>query len=807
MILSDYLDNQKVDKGEDYTHTCLKRNECYYIRSNTKFNDLYIEALLKGESLHITEKHKTISPILIDLDFRQAVKERLYDEEYVRVFLNTLVSTLKRYVDQDELSIYVLEKESPRKHKELYKDGIHVIIPDVITVPMIQYKIRSDIISFHKENVIPKGVINEVAEIYDEAVIERNNWFMYGSKKPDEKYPWKVTQAYKIQGNETIEIINMKLEEFVKLFSIRSPNMEESRYTKEGKMVMKVKRGSTKDSVMSFATSKHESTLISDLVNLLSIERADKYETWIRVGWCLHNIDRCLLDLWIEFSKKSSKYIDGECDDLWETMMSEGGLNIGSLHMWVKEDSPLGYIDVISKHASQENDLSIDDLRKSTKTYSYNFVKSIFEKTHSKIMRPVSYIETDKDSETIRDEVSLKKAYRNIYCQVIIDKKNEGSITKNVKFIDKWLDDCHIKTYRKLTFAPTPMQEDNRDLNLWHGFAIDRIVGVESSKNIDSFIEHTKLLVGYNEDAHKYFITWLAQLIQQPGKLNGIALIFLSEEGAGKNIFWDHFAKIIGKEYYFETPNPEKDLFGQFSNGRKYKLLIDIDEANSKDTFANSELLKNMITSEHFNYEQKGIDPIELPNFARVVFTTNNLLCAKITDSTRRYVIFETSNSRIGEQRYFEDLLTYFKDVRNQKAIIEYLRGIDISKVNWIRDRPLTGTYHALKSICADPLLKYLTKIWKDNRNRDYIEILASKLLQDYHIFLSDNLKMKEDSVNRWTPMMFGIRIKSLCNDNKTGMAKEKRRCYHYTFDIKKLKYYLESKGMLSEDTYMFLEE
>ena len=48
--------------------------------------------------------------------------------------------------------------------------------------------------------------------------------------------------------------------------------------------------------------------------------------SWIEVGWCF-NIDNSLLDSWIEFSKKSTKYEDGECENLWSGMKKH---NLGS---------------------------------------------------------------------------------------------------------------------------------------------------------------------------------------------------------------------------------------------------------------------------------------------------------------------------------------------------------------------------------------------------------------------------------------------------------------------------------------------
>jgi len=81
---------------------------------------------------------------------------------------------------------------------------------------------------------------------------------------------------------------------------------------------------------------------IECLVKLLTPQRADDYYTWMKVGWCLHNIDECLLPQWEEFSKQSSKFCKGECERKWYNMRDEG-LHLGSLHMWAKNDSPYQY--------------------------------------------------------------------------------------------------------------------------------------------------------------------------------------------------------------------------------------------------------------------------------------------------------------------------------------------------------------------------------------------------------------------------------------------------------------------------------
>jgi hypothetical protein len=107
---------------------------------------------------------------------------------------------------------------------------------------------------------------------------------------------------------------------------------------------------------------------VRDLVKLLSPERADDYVTWIEVGLCLHNISPCLLDAWIDFSQKSNK--GKSCrifESTWASMksMNEGGIGIGSLHLWAKLDNPEEY------HTFKQNSI-YNDIMKSLSLTIYD---------------------------------------------------------------------------------------------------------------------------------------------------------------------------------------------------------------------------------------------------------------------------------------------------------------------------------------------------------------------------------------------------------------------------------------------------
>ena len=78
---------------------------------------------------------------------------------------------------------------------------------------------------------------------------------------------------------------------------------------------------------------------IRELVKCFSPKRADKDQAWFNVGVCLSNIDISLLDSWIEFSKKSSKFIEGKCEKIWTTLDQSYDCSITSLRYWAKIDN------------------------------------------------------------------------------------------------------------------------------------------------------------------------------------------------------------------------------------------------------------------------------------------------------------------------------------------------------------------------------------------------------------------------------------------------------------------------------------
>lgn len=67
-------------------------------------------------------------------------------------------------------------------------------------------------------------------------------------------------------------------------------------------------------------------------------ERADDRETWLKVGMALHNADSTLLTEWDRWSAQSTKYKPGECEYIWNRFHENGGVTLGTLGAWARED-------------------------------------------------------------------------------------------------------------------------------------------------------------------------------------------------------------------------------------------------------------------------------------------------------------------------------------------------------------------------------------------------------------------------------------------------------------------------------------
>lgn len=87
------------------------------------------------------------------------------------------------------------------------------------------------------------------------------------------------------------------------------------------------------------SNSDHDTALAA--LDALSQSRADGYGSWLGVGMALNAVDSSdtMLSAWRDWSRQSDKFTDDCCDEKWQTFHG-GGLSLGSLIHWARQDSP-----------------------------------------------------------------------------------------------------------------------------------------------------------------------------------------------------------------------------------------------------------------------------------------------------------------------------------------------------------------------------------------------------------------------------------------------------------------------------------
>lgn len=340
----------------------------------------------------------------------------------------------------------------------------------------------------------------------------------------------------------------------------------------------------------------------------------------------------------------------------------------------------------------------------------YREAKAYFEKYHFKVLSPYCFGRITEDGTDFISRDTLMHIHENLY---ISHKNNKDEIVK-AKFVNLWVADENIMEYEAYDFMPPPGYISSNKYNLFRGFMHEKILPFQISdddikSDSEIFVKHLWYLSGKNNAVLNYVLDYLAHMIQEPGELPRTAIVFKSEQGVGKNLFFESFAeKILGDKYLLSTPNIDH-ILGRFPLINQ-KIMVLMDEANGKDSFLANDKIKNFITAKTINYEKKGIDGVDIHNCSRMFFFTNNDFPVKIEQTDRRFVVAECSNDIRNNSKYFKALLEAFNNKRRIWSFAQYLLKRNIAEWDSVNDRPITQLYKEVQRATVSSEQRFFTE-------------------------------------------------------------------------------------------------
>lgn len=399
-LLLKFLEDRRAKDSDggsktEITHTSMGKpfgSFCIEDKDLSLFHKLVTEVLKEGKIFpHLVERHSEVAPMIIDFDFRFDLKmtKRQYTEEHVQKIVEAYMGEIRKMFnmsseeEEEKLVAFVFQRDAPYVWKKVVKDGLHIVFPYIVSRPEIQFIIRESILKLMPTVLadLAKSLKNTWGDVVDRAVIEKTGWMMYGSTKPKCE-PYKLCFVYDNEGDAVDIEENYEVNNMVDLFSIRnkSSNVTGIRTERKDDIERYLAR---KTAHKKLAKKKikviYDFEMIQKYVACLAVERADDQKKWMEVGWCLYNIcnDSKMMKLWVDFSKKSSKFEPGVCEKYWNsgTASKYSGITMGSLKYWASIDDPDAY------KAIKANDLNelIDKSADGTHNSVAKVMKALYE--------------------------------------------------------------------------------------------------------------------------------------------------------------------------------------------------------------------------------------------------------------------------------------------------------------------------------------------------------------------------------------------------------------------------------------------
>lgn len=319
----------------------------------------------------------------------------------------------------------------------------------------------------------------------------------------------------------------------------------------------------------------------------------------------------------------------------------------------------------------------------------------------------------EKPEGPIEDRVrvlSLDAFYRwfdNKHTEVI---GADGKI-KAITWGRAWVTHCRRRQFAGIEFFPNPdgVAGVAGYLNLWRGFGVTP--SAEGSYTV--FRDHllNNVCAG-DRDIFNYVFAWFAHIFQRPRERVGTALVLRGRMGTGKTKVGEVIGSLI-PSHYFPVDDP-RYITGQFNAHMASCLLLQGEEAVWAGDKAAEGRLKGLITSEFQMIEQKGIDPIRLRNYVRLLMTSNEDWVIPAGADERRFCVLDVHPrcaqnhdyfaemddelARGGRARLLHDLLTFDISVinlrqapRTQALLEQKLRSFDQIE-SWWYNRLLEGS-------------------------------------------------------------------------------------------------------------------
>ena len=262
----------------------------------------------------------------------------------------------------------------------------------------------------------------------------------------------------------------------------------------------------------------------------------------------------------------------------------------------------------------------------------------------------------------------------------LLIQSNANRAPRSEPLANYWLNHPERREYEGVTFLPD--REQVGYFNLWRGFAVKPEPG-----DCSLFLLHIRDVICRGDEVLcEWVVDWIAQIIQQPGVKTGTSLVLRGVQGAGKTKFGEVIGSLLDV-HYSQVAEP-RYIVGRFNSHLAICLLLHADEGFWAGDKVAEGKLKDLITGTHQLVEYKGKEPIRIPNYLRLLVTSNSDWVVPANMGERRFAVLDVSPHRANDHKYFAAIDRQLEN-GGREALFHFLLHKDLTSVN-LRKIPTT---------------------------------------------------------------------------------------------------------------------
>jgi len=253
--------------------------------------------------------------------------------------------------------------------------------------------------------------------------------------------------------------------------------------------------------------------------------------------------------------------------------------------------------------------------------------------------------------------------------------KVSDKIGDYIPFFPLWRDDAKAKTIQMISLRPSE-HEDVFQIPM-------KLKYQKTSETSNSALEHflglVNLICNHKPELYEFILDWLAHCLQKPYENPRVGIVVVGAKGVGKDTLFDFFMTHVIGPVFSHNFLSTAAYFEKHNCDRMHKLMVKLEEADSKICWENANLLKGRISSDFDSFNPKGQKTTSTDNIARNAMTANGKCPVDLSDKERRFVVMNASSEKKSDTIYWNLIRRELFNDAAGRSIANYLLERDIS--------------------------------------------------------------------------------------------------------------------------------